>query len=40
MKAMIGFLRTMLTFPKPWVAWIILVMMSNMILSVIFLGTP
>ncbi len=40
MKAMIDFLRTMLTLPKPWIAWVILLMMANMILPLFYLGTP
>ncbi len=37
---MIDFSRTMLTLPKPWVAWVILLMMANMILPLFYLGTP
>ena len=40
MKAMIDFSRTMLTLPKPWVAWVILLMMANMVLPLFYLGTP
>ncbi len=40
MKAMIGFLRTMLTLPKPWVAWVMLLVAANMIVPFFFLGTP
>ena len=40
MKAMIDFSRTMLTLPRPWVAWVILLMMANMILPLFYLGTP
>ena len=36
---MIDFSRTMLKLPKPWVAWVILLMMTNMILSLFYLGT-
>ena len=37
---MIDFSRTMLTLPRPWVAWVILLMMANMILPLFYLGTP
>ena len=39
MKAMIDFLRTIQTFPKPWVAWIMLLVMVNMVLPLFFIGT-
>ncbi len=39
MKAMFNFLRTMLTFPKPWVAWVMLLMMVNMVIPLFYLGT-
>ncbi len=39
MKAMFYFLRTMLTFPKPWVGWIMLLMMVNMVIPLFYLGT-
>ena len=39
MKALIGFLGTILTFPKPWVAWIMLLVMANMVLPLLFIGT-
>lgn len=40
MKAMIDFIRTMLTLPKPWVGWVMLMMTVNMIVPLLFLGTP
>ena len=40
MKAMIGFLRTMLTLPRPWVVWVMLLMTVNMIVPLFYLGTP
>ena len=40
MKAMIDFFRTMLTLPKPWVAWVMLLMTANMVVPLFFLGTP
>ncbi len=40
MKANLDFLRTMLTLPKPWVAWVMLLMMANTILPLFYLGTP
>ena len=39
MKAMIDFLRTVLTLPKPWIAWVMLLMMANMVLPLMFVGT-
>ncbi len=35
----IDFLRTMLTLRKPWVAWVMLLMMVNMIIPLFYLGT-
>ena len=40
MKAMIDFVRTMLTMPKPWIAWIMFMMVVNMIVPLFYLGTP
>ncbi len=40
MKAMIDFLRTMLTLRKPFVGWVMLLMMVNMIVPLFYLGTP
>lgn len=40
MRAMIGFLRTMLTLPKPWLVWVMLLMAANMVLPLFYLGTP
>jgi len=39
MKAMIDFFRTMLTLPKPWVAWVMLLMTANMIIPLFYLRT-
>ena len=40
MRAMIDFLRTMLTLPKPWVGWVMLLVMVNMIIPLFYLRTP
>ncbi len=40
MKAMFDFLRTMMTLRKPWVGWIMLLMMVNMVVPLFYLGTP
>ena len=40
MKASIDFLRTMLTLRKPWVGWVMLLMIANMVIPVFYLGTP
>lgn len=37
MKAMIDFFRTMLNLPKPWVAWVMLLMTANMIIPLFYL---
>lgn len=39
MKAMIDFFRTMLRFPKPVVAWVMLLMTVNMVIPLFYLGT-
>ena len=39
MKALIDFLGTIQTFPKPWVAWIYLLILANMIFPLVFVGT-
>ena len=39
LRAMFDFLRTMMTFPKPWVVWIMLLMMVNMVIPLFYLGT-
>ena len=39
MRAMIDFFRTMLTLPRPWVGWVMLLMMVNMIVPLFYLGT-
>ncbi len=38
MKAMIDFFRTMLRFPKPVLAWVMLLMTVNMIIPLFYLG--
>ncbi len=40
MSAMFDFPRTMLTFPKPWVGWVMLLMITNMVIPLFYLGTP
>jgi len=40
LRAMFDFLRTMMTFPKPWVVWIMLLMLVNMVIPLFYLGTP
>ncbi len=40
MSAMFDFPRTMLTFPKPWVGWVMLLMIANMVIPLFYLGTP
>jgi hypothetical protein len=36
---MIAFFRTMMTLPKPWVGWVMLLMTVNMIVPLFYLGT-
>ena len=36
---MFDFLRTMMTLRKPWVGWIMLLMMVNMVIPLFYLGT-
>ncbi len=40
MSAMFDFPRTMMTFPKPWVGWVMLLMITNMVIPLFYLGTP
>ncbi|MCH8882475.1 MAG: hypothetical protein IIA41_03135 [SAR324 cluster bacterium] len=40
MKAMFGFMGTMLLMPKPWLAWVGLLMAVNMVAPLFFLATP
>ena len=40
MRAMFGFLRTMLTLPKPWLLWVMLLIAANMMFPLFYLGTP
>ena len=39
MTALVGFFRTTLTLPKPWVAWVMLLMTVTMIIPLFYLGT-
>ncbi len=39
LRAMFDFLRTMMTVPKPWVGWVMLLMMVNMVIPLFYLGT-
>ncbi len=39
MSVMMNFMRTMLKMPRPWVAWIGLLMAANFLLPVIFITT-
>ncbi len=39
MKAMIGFVRAVLRLPKPWLAWVMLLVTVNMIVPLFYLGT-
>ncbi len=39
MKAMISFIKTMLALPKPWVAWIMLLMAANLVIPLYYLTT-
>ncbi len=40
MKTMFGFMSTMLLMPKPWLAWIGLLIAVNMVAPLFFLATP
>ncbi len=39
MKAMIGFAKGMLSLKKPWVAWLGLLILANMVLPLVFIET-
>jgi len=39
-KAMIGFNKGILTMAKPWQVWMVLLVLANMVLPLVFLGTP
>ena len=39
LRAMFDFLRTMMTQRKPWVGWIMLLMLVNMVIPLFYLGT-
>ena len=39
MKAMSDFFRSILTMPRPWIVWVVLLMVANMIVPLVYLGT-
>ncbi len=39
MRAMFDFFRTMLTLPKHWLVWVMLLVTANMIFPLFYLGT-
>jgi hypothetical protein len=39
MKTMISFVKAMLRMPKPWVAWLALLMTVNMVVPIFFIET-
>lgn len=39
MKTMIKFFKAMLSMPKPWVAWVMLLMTVNMVVPIFFIET-
>ena len=39
MRVMIGFGKGMLSMKKPWIAWVGLLMLANMVLPLVFIGT-
>ena len=39
MKTMISFIKTMLALPKPWLAWIMLLMAVNVVIPLYYLTT-
>jgi hypothetical protein len=39
MKTMISFVKAMLRMPKPWVAWLALLMTANMVMPIFFIET-
>lgn len=36
---MISFIKTMLALPKPWVAWVMLLMAANLVIPLYYLTT-
>ncbi len=39
MKTMISFTKTMFALPKPWVAWVMLLVVVNVVISLFYLTT-
>lgn len=39
MNPMVDFFRTMLTLPKPWLVWVMLLVAANMIIPLFYFGT-
>ena len=39
MKTMISFIKTMFALPKPWVAWVMLLVVVNVVISLFYLTT-
>ncbi len=39
MRAMTGFAKGMRSLKKPWVAWVALLMLANMVLPLVFIET-
>ena len=39
MKAMFGFMKTLMLMPKPWVAWLSLLVAGNMLVPLYFIQT-
>ena len=39
MKTMISFIKTMLALPKPWVAWVMLLMAVNVVIPLFYVTT-
>jgi hypothetical protein len=39
MKTMISFMKTMFALPKPWVAWVMLLVAVNVVISLFYLTT-
>lgn len=39
MKTMTSFIKTMLALPKPWVAWVMLLVVVNVVISLFYLAT-
>jgi hypothetical protein len=39
-KTLIGFNKSILSMPKPWLVWMVFLVTANMVLPFFFLGTP